>query len=135
MASSSLVPTRRRLSLDHVGTGVACACAVHCLATPFLVVAFPLAAWLGEGAELALIVLSLGTSTVAMLRGVAVHRQRYPMILLGMAAVALALRPAVGEGWPERGLVLFAAALLVGAHAANLRSLRRRRPLPTVAAH
>ncbi len=116
----------RAATLDRLGTGAACLCAVHCLATPFLVVAFPVVAWLGEGTEMGLIALSLVVSTVAVLRGMAVHRRRWPLLLLGAGFLLLAARRVVAEGSsPEQWLVVVAASLLVLAHGLNLRWCRR----------
>ncbi|MBL8960707.1 MAG: MerC domain-containing protein [Gemmatimonadetes bacterium] len=106
---------------------------MHCLATPFLVVAFPVVAWLGEGAEAGLIALSLVVSTFAILRGRMVHRRRWPLGLLAAGALVLATRRVVEEGPPEQGLVVVAAVLLVVAHGLNLRwSRRAASPSPIV---
>lgn len=118
----------RQLPLDRIGTGAACLCAVHCLVTPLAVVAFPVVAWMGEGAEFALIVLSLGISTLALVRGALLHRRALPVGLLLVATVALVARRWTPAEGAERGLVVLAALLLVTAHVVNRRWARGAAP-------
>lgn len=116
----------RDLLLDRMGTGAAVLCAVHCVATPLLLVAFPLAVWLGEGAEPVLVGVSLGLSALALIRGTTLHRRRLPLGLLLIAGALLFLRGMVGEGLAERLLVVTAASLLVTAHVLNIRCRHQR---------
>ncbi|MCY1054662.1 MerC domain-containing protein [Nannocystis sp. SCPEA4] len=112
--------------IDRLGVVASTACLVHCLATPLVVASLPLVA--GERFEgtlsavlVALASLSAGLSWLA--------GDRRPLVpyVLGLAALALRLRLARGEGDPlDTLLVLAAASGMIVTHVLGLRAARCR---------
>jgi hypothetical protein len=115
---------------DRAGIVLAGVCAVHCLATPLAVALLPMTAALLEhpGLELPLVLLSIGTSALALARGCAVaHRRWSPLALFGLGAGLLLFGRDLEESLPAaaRALVAAGAAAIIGAHIMNLIWCRR----------
>ncbi len=75
--------------LQKLGFGLSLLCALHCLATPFLLVALPALGhnYLSEGLETGLIAGSLLIGSVILTRDYRGHHQKLPLILLSLAFV------------------------------------------------
>jgi hypothetical protein len=121
-AADSVVRAR---VFDRLGIGLASLCLVHCLALPLIVSALPMLATalhLPEQFHVAMVLLAVPLSGVALVRGYAMHRRVLPA-LAGGAALALlvaAVAFAPDKGW-ETGLTVVASLMLAGAHLWNLR--------------
>lgn len=108
--------TARGLRL-HLATLAPVACAIHCLATPLVVVLAPALAH-GPGVERALFAASLALSGFALASGFRRHRHAVALVpaLLGFILWGSALlgRPLIGRGEPAIALasVLVAAGVL-----------------------
>jgi hypothetical protein len=111
--------------LDVVGSVASVACALHCIALPVLLVAFPmlpLRALLDPWAEWAFVVFSLIVGVSSLGPWAASREGRAPLALFLMGgATLLAVRTFVPEGaiHLERIGLLIGAALLVSAHLLN----------------
>ena len=78
-----------------------------------------------ERVELGFVTIAITIAIVSIGLGFRRHHVRTPLVLLGMALVALGLARVMNGG--ELALSIAGAALLVLAHAVNLRALRRSR--------
>jgi len=129
-ASGLLVRPIRRSAGDASGIVVAVVCALHCMAGPLLVAAAPLLAleWIEHpGVEWALVVVSLITSSAAIVSGWRWHRRSgaLPLLMAGVVGLLVTrLGPELAEE-TERLAVGAAAAVLVLAHLVNIQMLRR----------
>jgi hypothetical protein len=113
--------------LDRIGIVASTLCAIHCAGSALLVGASALVGFLrDERTELGFVGASLAVAGSSLLPGFFRHRARAPLALFGPAAALLAAaRLLEWEGFVESALSLSGAAILVGAHVANLRACRR----------
>jgi len=126
--ASSLLERASDERLDRVGTMASVLCAVHCAAGAAIAAAVPAArviesAWV----ERLMVAISLVLATIALRRGIALHRDRRVYIALVVGAVALVTSRAI-ECSSERielAASLFGATALVIGHVINIRGLRR----------
>lgn len=99
--SSASEPFLRRW--DALGIGASAACAVHCLAAPFLLLFLPAlgAAWSRPWVHWAIAAVVLPIAVVVIGRGYIAHRRRSTLVLasLGVAAVVAGLFLPSGDGW------------------------------------
>ena len=106
-------------ALDVVGTFLSALCAVHCVATPFVVAFLPFLGGLHSRLPPILAVVAL----VAVGGGALVHRDTPPLVPLGPG---IALLAAV-HAFPAQAVALsvVASAFLISAHFLNTRACRR----------
>ena len=118
--------------LDRAGLVASIGCAVHCAATPFVVVLLPFGGGLlaGESSLLHTLftMLTVLIGGVSARIGLSFHNSRLPsfLVLLGGTLIVtggLVLSDAV---WSETVLVVAGACLIASAHAANLYLCRCR---------
>jgi hypothetical protein len=106
--------------LDLVGVVASSACLVHCLATPLLVVFFPLVADARFEGVLAVILVVFATLSASL----ALARRRVlPMLTFSLGLAALAVRRGfeLAEGSSEeRIIVVIAAGLMIATHLLSL---------------
>jgi hypothetical protein len=126
------VKTRSLTLGDGAGIGAATACAIHCVATPWLVSAMPLLglALGGSGMEVALLCASLAISGSALTTG-RVERcdtcWRAVLAFLTGAGMLIVLRAGFdAEGLVETAIVTVGAGLIVYAHLANAQHCRQK---------
>jgi len=119
-------------SLDAVAMGISALCVVHCLATPVLVVLFPIVGgtlFADHDFHALLLLLVLPTSTLALYLGYRRHHAPRALRLgvLGMAILILAavLGPEVLGPVGERVTTSAGGGVLALAHFINLRQCRR----------
>lgn len=82
--------TRSHHRLDTIGGALSLACAIHCVALPFILTSLPLLglSFLAHSVfELFMIVLALGLATASFCWGVKVHGQWKILLLIAAAAV------------------------------------------------
>lgn len=120
-------------SLDAVAMGISALCVVHCLATPVLVVLFPIIGGTllaNHAFHALLLLLVLPTSTVALYLGYRRHHAPRALRLgiLGMAILILAavLGPEVLSPIGEGATTSVGGGVLAVAHFINLRRCRQR---------
>lgn len=120
-----------RALMDRLAIGLSGVCAIHCLITPLILVALPVAAgtWLGgESFHLWLLVLILPLSTTALTLGCRRHKDRAVMLLGAAGMALLVLAVLFGSGWlgerGERVLTLTGSAALIAGHVRNFRQCR-----------
>ena len=119
---SSRLATR----LDQLGIGVGLVCAIHCIATPIVLVALPSVLLpIAESplVEWGLIAVSLLLGAVVIARlGLRTHRRVHPLAMFAVGALLL-VGSRVAPEEPELleiALVVVGATLVVGAHVRNL---------------
>lgn len=105
------------INLDWIGISASVACAIHCLALPFLISALPLLGlevlanhWI----EYSVIILSLLLAVVALSHGFTRHHQRFLPILLVILGFSIIL---IGLIWGHDhayGLIETAGPFLIG---------------------
>ena len=128
---AALADLPARALMDRIAIGLSGVCAIHCLITPLVLVALPVAAgaWLdGESFHLWLLLLILPLSTTALTLGCRRHKDMAVM-LLGIAGMALLLLAVfLPVGWlgenGERALTLAGSATLIAGHVRNFRMCR-----------
>jgi hypothetical protein len=81
--------------LDTLAVSMSALCAVHCLITPLLLIAFPLLAttfWVHQDFHLWMVFLVIPTTSVAMFLGCRKHKDKLMLLLsaLGMGALVFA---------------------------------------------
>jgi hypothetical protein len=146
--------TRMDRFADRCGIVLSVGCAVHCLIAPLVLLVVPLigGVWVHPGLHLAIALLVLPVAAWALRRGKATHGGRTPLVLglMGMVLVVIGvLWPfvlstasahgpctdccptllAADGGWslrvpPASIVTMLGGALLVAAHAGNLRACR-----------
>ncbi len=126
--------SRARSVADGIGILGSAACAIHCVATPLLLVAgAALPAWVGsdESFHRAMLWLVVPASTLAFGLGCRRHRDRWVLVLgvlglLGLTLGAMAAHTLMGDHAEqgERVVTLVSAALLIAAHVRNVRGCR-----------
>ena len=78
--------------VDNVGACLSFACAIHCMATPLLIIALPLIGLgflLGESVELVIIAVAVGLAVGSLTWGYRHHRKWRIFLLLGGAFVCI----------------------------------------------
>jgi hypothetical protein len=115
------------LKLDRAGMVASVVCAVHCAATPFVVILLPfggLALTGGSAFETGSVVIGAASARI----GLSLHNSRQPllMVLLGGILIAAGRLASSVTVWPETILVVAGACLIASAHAANLHLCRCR---------
>ena len=78
--------------VDNVGACLSFACAIHCMATPLLIIALPLIGLgflLGESVELVMIAAAVGLAVGSLTWGYRHHRKWRIFLLLGGAFVCI----------------------------------------------
>jgi len=119
-------------SLDAVAMGISALCVVHCLATPILLVLFPIIGgtlFASHAFHALLLLLVLPTSTVALYLGYRRHGAplalRLGVLGMGILLVAAALGPEILGDGGERATTSAGGVVLAVAHFINLRRCRR----------
>lgn len=110
--------------VDRIGAMVSIACAVHCLAAPFVLLAFASVGGLDAAHDTlhaALVVGSILLGMFSLGRGYRHHRQARVLLLLAPATVLLLLGQFSAEGVLETVLTVAGALLLATGHWLNYR--------------
>jgi len=110
--------------VDRIGAVVSIACAVHCLAAPFVLLAFASVGGLDEAHDTLHALLVLGSILLGMFsfgRGYRQHGQARVIVLLVPATVLLLLGQFSAEGVLETTLTVAGALLLATGHWLNYR--------------
>ncbi|MEM7665343.1 MAG: MerC domain-containing protein [Pseudomonadota bacterium] len=115
-----------RQRLDHVGIGLAGLCAVHCLATVFIVSALGLGGHFLASPEIHRfgLALALIVAAVAIGWGALKHRRAAPFVTAMMGLTFMGGALAVPHGAEEFVLTLIGVALVSLGHLLNLRAAR-----------
>lgn len=120
-----------RALMDRIAIGLSGVCAIHCLITPLVLVALPVAAgaWLGgESFHLWLLLLILPLSATALTLGCRRHKDMAVMLLGAAGMTLLVLAVLFGARWlgenGERALTLAGSAALITGHLRNFRRCR-----------
>jgi len=115
--------------LDKLAVGLSAACLIHCLITPILVVALPIAGgfFAAEYFHGILLLVILPTSSIALFLGCRRHG-RLAVLSLGIVGltvmvVAVLTHEAIGDDW-ERLVTGSGGLLLAAGHILNYRSCR-----------
>lgn len=112
---------------DKIAISLSLACAVHCLITPFLLVAVPSLAVLGLGDELfhqTMAVLVIPTSIISLTLGCKLHK-RYHLFLLSLIGLtlliaALMFHDSIGE-YGEKLFTVLGAGFIAYSHYRNFK--------------
>lgn len=119
-------------SLDAVAMGISALCVAHCLATPVLLVLFPIVGgtlFASHAFHALLLLLVLPTSTLALYLGYRRHGAPLALWLgmlgMGILVVAAVLGPEVLGPGGERATTSAGGMVLAVAHFINLRRCRR----------
>ncbi|AKE52037.1 MerC domain-containing protein [Kangiella geojedonensis] len=112
---------------DKIAISLSLACAVHCLITPFLLVAMPSLAVLGLGDELfhkTMAILVIPTSIISLTIGCKTHK-KYRLLMLSFIGLtllisALMLHENLGE-IGEKLLTVIGAAFISYSHYSNFK--------------
>ena len=120
--SANSSPIRRRL--DHVGIGLACLCALHCLATIVIVSALGLGGHFLLSPEIHRIGLALALfiAAVAIGWGAVKHRRAAPFVVAMMGLTFMGGALAVPHGSQEATLTFIGVILVSVGHVLNLRA-------------
>ncbi|MDE1162420.1 MAG: MerC domain-containing protein [Acidobacteriaceae bacterium] len=119
-------PTSATTWPDRLGIATSALCVVHCLLTPILisfsaVLAHFLPSEEGTHRSLAVIVALLGT--IALLRGIRIHKQRSIVVLMFAGLACIALGAFFGDHlpahWMEVAITGAGSALMITAHRKN----------------
>jgi MerC mercury resistance protein len=113
------------LTLDRAGMAASVACAVHCAATPFVVIILPFGGLALTGGSVFETLFAMGSvliGSVSARIGLSLHNSRRPllMVLLGGLLIAAGRFASSETIWPETVLVVSGVCLIAGAHAVNL---------------
>ncbi|MGB5591026.1 MAG: MerC domain-containing protein [Gammaproteobacteria bacterium] len=118
-------------SLDAVAVGISALCVIHCLATPLLVVVFPIIGgtlFANHAFHAWLLVLVLPTSTLALYFGYRRHQQARVLWLgaigMGILTLAAVLGPEALTEAGERLTTSVGGIVLAIAHVLNFRRFR-----------
>lgn len=120
---SSAAP--RIKSVEKVGMAgvvLSLACAVHCLAAPFLLALAPAAGAiyvLGNGFEFLLIAVVLAVAVASSCWGFRIHRKKQLLVAFGAAATFIVVGQMMADKVLETVLVLIGGLGLVGSHFLN----------------
>ncbi|MEM9500249.1 MAG: MerC domain-containing protein [Pseudomonadota bacterium] len=119
-------PLSIRRRLDHVGIGLAGLCALHCVATIFVVSALGLGGHFLASPEIHRfgLLLALIVAAVAIGWGAVKHRQAAPFVIAMMGLTFMGGALAVPHGTEEIVLTLIGIALVSIGHLLNLRAAR-----------
>lgn len=96
------MPTQIRRLLDSLAVALSGVCAVHCLALPFIVVAYPLVgSWSMDELVFhrSLLIVIIPVSLIALLLGYCTHRSRQVAVLGTLGIAILALVAMSGHEW------------------------------------
>ena len=113
--------------VDRFGIYVSAACAVHCLALPFLVAAIPTVGSIldiGEGLEVVLAIAAVILAVACLCWGFRIHRKKRLFLTFALAAAFIIWGQLFAEGWWEVALVVTGALGLIGSHLLNRRLCR-----------
>ncbi|GMU58590.1 MAG: hypothetical protein AMXMBFR34_03530 [Myxococcaceae bacterium] len=112
---------------DTLGQVLSAVCAVHCVATPFLLGLLPAAASVLGGAHPVLLAIVIGVALWAFLPGYRCHRAKHVigLALGGIAFLALGALVFHDNLAVDTGLSLVGATLMMTAHWRNRVMLRR----------
>ncbi|MCC6335260.1 MAG: MerC domain-containing protein [Myxococcales bacterium] len=112
---------------DTLGQVLSAVCAVHCVATPFLLGLLPAAASVLGGAHPVLLVVVTGVALWAFIPGYRCHRAKHVLGLAlgGIAFLALGALVFHDDLAVDTGLSLVGATLMMTAHWRNRVLLRR----------
>jgi cobalt-zinc-cadmium efflux system protein len=127
--------------VDQIGAVVSVACAAHCLAAPFLLLAFASVHGLTQAHDTLHRCLVLGSVLLGVLslgRGFRHHRRRRVLVFLALATLLLAAGQSGPEGPVETVLTVVGALVLATGHWVNyrlwdacaLQPIRRRAAAP-----
>ena len=128
------LPTRRQVSrpapLDAAAIGASLVCLVHCLLLPILMALMPAISHVvqpPESIHVAVFLLAVPISAIAMLRGHRRHGLRLPAIMGALGLIFIGTG-AAGGVWAltETGLTVAGSAMLAIGHAANWRLKARK---------
>ena len=119
------------LKLDRAGMVASVVCAVHCAATPFVVILLPFGGLALTGGSAFATLFAMGSVVIGAASariGLSLHNSRQPllMVLLGGILIAAGRLASSVTVWPETILVVAGACLIASAHAANLHLCRCR---------
>lgn len=106
-------------TLDRAGAAMSVLCAVHCLATPLILVSLPAAARHSESAEACIVGISLLIGLCAIRASFRRNGAMFPRIGIGAGLAAIVGSRLLLHGATETVLVFTGAAILVTAHLFN----------------
>lgn len=125
------------LTADKLAVSFSTVCAIHCLATPFLVALLPSLAALpleAESFHLWMVIAVLPTSVYALTLGCKKHKQRSVLRIGIVGLVFLISALAFGESflgeWGEKGLTVLGAIIIAFAHFKNFRLCQEKEKCP-----
>lgn len=102
--------------LQKLGMGLSLLCAIHCLATPLLLLVLPAFGghFFSEGTERALIIGSLLIGSFILTRDYRLHHQKLPLVLLFVSAISAITGLILKSHFPDLiSSVLLAAAFFI----------------------
>ena len=130
------MPTRVRKLLDSLAVALSGVCAVHCLALPLVVVAYPLlGSWSMDEMlfHRLLLIVIIPVSLIALLLGYYTHRSRQVAVLGTLGIAILALVAVSGHDWlsmaGERLATTAGGLILASGHLINAVIARRCRAI------
>lgn len=117
---------KSQTALDRAGATLSVLCAIHCLATPFILVLLPAAAAHSEAAEAWIVTASLLIGLSAMRASWRRNGARLPRAGIACGLAAIVASRLLLHGTAETILVFTGAAILVTAHLFNCRECNHR---------
>ena len=110
--------------VDRIGAAVSFACAIHCMATPLVIIVLSLvgiSAEVHDSMHALLVAGSIALATASLCWGFRVHRDRRLFMVLGGAVAFIIPAQFLATGIQETGLMVAGAGMLVIAHLLNRR--------------
>lgn len=113
--------------LDTLGACLSFACAVHCLAVPFLITLLPLIGlgFMADHAfEAVMLVVAVGLATASLCWGTRVHKKSKVLLFLAAAAILFAVGFFAFGGLHHWLFIAFGGTCLAAGHIVNRRLCR-----------
>ena len=110
--------------LDCLGAAVSLACAIHCMATPLIIIVLSvvgISAEVHDSRHALLVTGSVALAAGSLCWGFRVHRDWRLLMVLGGAVASIIRAQCLAEGIEETALMVAGAGLLVIAHLLNRR--------------
>jgi len=129
LAEKSVRPHLKNEALDNIGAGLSFACAIHCVATPFILAVLPFAGValvLSHEFELIFILLSLLLALISLSLGYRLHQNRSVFLILAVGVIFFALGLFFISEDHHSAVLALGAVCLVIAHLVNKRLYRFR---------
>lgn len=127
MKVSQSIKVQSQKFMASLGMSLSLICAVHCLATPFVLAFAPVfGSLISHESELYILVISLAFASYVLIKDFRFHLNRTPILIALIGAIFLVLGITVLHGQPVEPLVMsFGGFLMAGSYYVNWRAGRK----------